>query len=402
MPNYNYIAISDLGKKIKGTMMADNSDDLDYKLNGIGLELIDYKIVGGSSFLSFSLSSNISTKDIILLCTHFEQLDNAGVPITDSIQDLRDSASNDNFRDLMQDIYESVKSGKVLSEAMAEHPKIFDEVFVGLITAGEKTGDLAKSFRYLSDHLKWSEEIKKKTKKAIRYPLILLVVLMGVMSVMMMFVIPKLSEFLLQQNFELPAYTRALISTSQFFESSWYVVIFIPLLLFVVHKLLYRLNDSYAYGVDLVFLKIPFIGKTMLKIDIARFSQFFSITFNSGIDVMDCFDVVQKVVNNRVIKESLQEIKQSVSDGNSISNSLKNSGEFPSLVVRMFQIGESTGNMAKSLDNVKYFYDREVNDSVDSIVGIIQPALTLIMGGLLLWISLSVFGPLYSSFGSIK
>jgi type IV pilus assembly protein PilC len=401
MPNYNYVAISDLGKKIKGTIIADNPDDLGNKLQGIGLEVLDFKILNNSSF-SFSFSSSITNKDIILLCTHFEQLDNAGVPITESIQDLRDSVKNNRFRDLMQDVYESVKSGKVLSEALAEHPKIFDEVFVGLIHAGEKTGDLGRSFKYLSEHLKWSADIRRKAKKAIRYPIMLLVVLMITMSIMMIFVIPKLTEFLTQQNFELPFYTKALISLSQIFQSSWYIIIFSPIMLIIFHKLLYKFNNSYAYTIDSILLKLPFIGLTMLKIDIARFSQFFSITFNSGIDVIDCFDVVKKVVHNRVIKKTLSDIQQSISDGNNISQSLKNSGEFPSLVVRMFQIGESTGNMSKSLKNVKYFYDQEVNDAVDSIVSIIQPILTLIMGGLLLWISLSVFGPLYSSFGDIR
>ena len=400
MPNYNYLAINENGKQFKGVMNANNNDDLEYKLGEIGLELITAKAAGTSAHFSFS--SNIQNKDLILLCTHFEQLDKAGVPVAQAIEDLRDSEDKAVFRDLMQDIYESVKSGKMLSEAMAEHPKIFDEVFVGLVKAGEETGGLHQSFNYLADHLKWSEEIRRKTKKAVRYPIFLLVVVFIVTAVMMVVVIPKLSEFLLKQNFELPFYTKALIAFSEFFKDGWYIMIIVPIIFVIGNKILYRTNKGYSYFMDSLLLHLPFVGPALLKIDVARFSQFFLVTFKSGIDVIDCFDIVQRVVQNKVIKKYINEISQDVSDGSSISMALKNSGHFPTLVVRMFEVGERTGNMADSLENVKFFYDKEVNDSVDTMVGVIQPALTLLMGGLLLWISLSVFGPLYSSFSNIK
>ncbi len=401
MPNFLYEAISSTGKQFKGSMNADNIDDLEYKLKEIGLELISHNLAS-KSFLNLSISKSIKGKDLILLCTHFEQLDKAGVPITQAIEDLRDSEDNTKFRDLMQDIYESVKAGKMLSDAMSEYPKTFDELFVGLVRAGEKTGNLSRSFAYLGDHLKWSEEIKRKTKKAIRYPLFLLLVVFIVTAIMMIVVIPKLSEFLLKQDFDLPFYTEALISFSDFFQTKWQYMISLPILLFIFHKILYNLSEAYSYFIDRIILATPYIGSTMLKIDVARFSQFFLITFKSGIDVIDCFAIVEKVVNNKVIKQSITEISQDVSDGNSISNSLRISKKFPNLVIRMFEVGEKTGNMEDSLRNVKFFYDKEVNDSVEAMVGIIQPALTLIMGLLLLWISLSVFGPLYSSFSQIR
>jgi type IV pilus assembly protein PilC len=401
MPNFNYEAISSSGKQFKGTMNADNIDDLEYKLKEIGLELINHSLTNVSS-LGFGLSKKIKGKDLILLCTHFEQLDKAGVPITQAIEDLRDSEDNNKFRDLMQDIYESVKSGKMLSEAMAEYPRTFDELFVGLVKAGEKTGNLSRSFAYLGEHLKWSEEIKRKTKKAIRYPIFLLVVVFAVTAIMMIIVIPKLSEFLLKQEFDLPFYTQALIDFSGFFQNNWQLMIAFPIVFYIINKILYKTIIPYAYMMDRVVLSLPYIGNTMLKIDVARFSQFFLITFKSGIDVIDCFTIVEKVVNNKVIKQSISEISQDISEGNSISNSLRLSEKFPNLVIRMFEVGEKTGNMEDSLKNIKFFYDKEVNDSVEAMVGVIQPTLTLIMGLLLLWISLSVFGPLYSSFSQIR
>ena len=400
MPNYNYEALNDKGKVTKGVMNADGVDSLEYKLQEIGLELITQK---NASSVSFSLFSNsVTKKDLILLCTHFEQLDKAGVPITEAIEDLRDSGENPRFRDLMQSIYDSVKDGKLLSESMAEHPKIFDEVFVGLISAGEKTGNMAQSFNYLSEHLKWSMEISRKTKKAVRYPIFLLLIVFLVLAVMMTVVIPKLSDFLIQQDFSLPFYTKALISFSDFFVAYWKSIIMGLVTIFIMNKLFIKFNEKYSYAVDALILKLPFVGSTMLKIDISRFSQFFLITFKSGIDIIECFNTVNKVVHNKVMKRKIEGVKADVSGGANISLALRNAVVFPSLVVRMFEVGEKTGNMEESLSNVKYFYDKEVNDSVEALVGIIQPALTLTMGGLLLWISLSVFGPLYSSFGQIR
>ena len=399
MASYSYIAVSKDGKQFKGNMNANGVTDLQYKLSDIGLELITANETSGGFF---NFKRTISVKDLILLCTHFEQLDKAGVSIIESIEDLIDSASNTVMRNLVQDIYDDVKSGKMLSQAMANHPETFDEVFIGLIAAGEKTGKLHQSFAYLSDHLKWSDDIKRKTKKAIKYPIFLMVVLFVVTAIMMLFVIPKLSDFLLNQNFDLPFYTVALIASSEFFKEHWAAMIFTPFIVYFFHRLFKYFFETYAYITDKLMLSIPFIGKALLKIDIARFTQFFLITYKSGIDIIACLKVVEKVVKNRVVKTTLKEVTQEISDGSTMSLALKNSQQFPSLVVRMFRVGEQTGNMTESLENIKFFYDKEVNDSVDALIGLIQPVLTLVMGGLLLWISISVFGPLYSSFSTIQ
>ena len=401
MINFKYTAIDSKGKTLKGTMGAVNETDLEYKLSEIGLELIDATKQVESKF-SFSFLSPIKSKEIILLCTHFEQLDRAGVPLTSAIQDLRDSSKSVAFRDMMQNIYESVKSGNLLSQALSEHPKVFSEIFVGLIAAGEKTGTLDKSFGYLGEHLKWMNEIKRNTAKAIRYPIFLFIVLVSVVSVMMVYVIPKLSSFLLKQNIDLPVYTEALISTSDFFQNYYYVLVVVPVVFYFINKILVKINTKYAYVIDHVKLQVPFVGSTLRKIDVARFSEFFMLTFKSGIEIINCLEIAARVVDNLVIKEAIKTIRQDVEDGSSISQSIRNSGQFPNLVIRMFEVGEQTANMSESLQNVKYFYEREVQDSVDRLISFIQPTLTIIMGGILMWISISVFGPLYSSFNSIR
>ncbi len=295
-----------------------------------------------------------------------------------------------------------MKNGSMLSAAFAAYPKVFSEVFVGLVAAGEKTGNLSESFMHLSDHLKWSAEIKRKVKKATRYPIALVVVISIVVTVLMMFVVPKLVDFIIAQGFSIPLHTRALIAVSYGFEHYWYLILGTPVLLFMGLMIAYRVSEPFAYRVDSIMLRTPVIGPVIRKLDMARFTHFFSVMFNSGIDILDSLESAKGVVGNRVLKDSIDLVKTNVTEGNSLTSSLRLSNQFPNLVIRMFKVGEDSGNMSEALENVNFFYNREVNDAVEAMVGMIQPALTVVMGIIIFWVIAAVFGPLYESFSKMK
>lgn len=400
METYIYYALNEKGHKVKGVIDAATEKDLEDRLKTLDLDLLSFRLKKETK--GFFFSKGISTKDLIMMCVHLEQLDRAGVPILDSLMDLRDSTDSPALKNLMSGIYESVKGGLLLSEALAKHPQVFSEVFTGLVSAGEQTGNLYDVFSQLANHLKWVSEIRRKIKKAIYYPIFLLFMMMGIIALMMLFVIPQLSNFLKAQNFELPFYTQALISTSEFFKDYWYVVLAVPVILTIVLKFACRVSEAFAYKVDKVKLRAPILGPTIKKIELARFCRFFSITFKSGIGILDCLGIASNVVKNRVMKESIANVRRSVGEGTSLTNSLKMSQEFPSLVIRMFKVGEESGSLDTVLENVNFFYDKEVDDAVNGMVGFLQPALTIILGGILLWVSIAVFGPLYSSFSKMQ
>ena len=261
---------------------------------------------------------------------------------------------------------------------------------------------MSDAFHHLAEHLKWSAEIRRKIKKATRYPLVLLVVISLVVSVMMLFVVPKLVDFILSQGFSLPIHTRALIAVSYAFQNYWFIILGMPAGLIITTIILYNTSERFAYKVDSIILKLPLIGPVVRKIDLARFTHFFSVMFNSGIDVLDSLRGAKEVVHNRVLKESVELVRTNVSEGNSMTSSLRLSNQFPNLVVRMFKVGEDSGNMKDALINVNFFYNREVNDSVDAMVGAIQPILTVVMGAIIFWVIAAVFGPLYESFSKMK
>jgi type IV pilus assembly protein PilC len=399
MPLYTYKAINDLGRIIRGTINGANEVDLETRLKGIGLDLVSCKETNEKHVILFN---HISNKDLILLCSHLEQLERAGVPILDSLSDLRDTAESTIVKNLMADLFESVRGGSMLSAAMAEHPKVFDHVFIGLVQAGEKTGQLAQIFSHLSNHLKWVVAIRNKIRKATTYPIFLLLLMASIISMMMLFVVPKLSNFLISQSLDLPFSTRALIATSHAFQNYWYLIFGIPIIALIVIKVFIKTSDSFAYLIDNFKLMIPVIGTTIHKIEMARFCRFFAITFKSGIGVLDCLEIASGVVNNRLIKESIITASRSVYDGNSLTVSLRIAGQFPNLVLRMFKVGEDSGRLDEALETVNFFYDKEVNDSVENMIGMVQPVLTMFLGAILAWVCIAVFGPLYGSFSKLS
>jgi type IV pilus assembly protein PilC len=380
-------------------MVAENDIDLETRLKEVDLTLVDFKVAKPKKA---GFSSRIKLKDMIILCLHLEQLTRAGVPIHESLADVRDSTESAKLRDIMTDVLEKVKGGMKLSEAMATYPRIFNEVFVGLVQAGEKNGNLTDSFIHMSDHMKWTNDLRRKVKKAVTYPAVLLVVMSAVIAILMIYVVPKLIKFIVDQGFEIPFHTRALIWTSEFFQNYWLFIFVIPFMGFIFLLGVYRTSEPFAYRVDSLLMKLPILGNVIRKINLARFTHFFSVMFKSGIDIPDALLAARNVVANRVIKESVEMVNRSVVEGNNLTTSLRISNQFPTLVIRMFKVGEDSGNMSDALENINFFYNREVNDSVDGLVGMIQPLLTIVMGGLIFWVIASVFGPLYQSFQNMK
>jgi type IV pilus assembly protein PilC len=399
MPIYSYSALNVKGRKLRGTMSAANEIDLEDRLSVIGLDLVHSKITKEAKT---SMFDKVTLQDLIIFCIHIEQLERAGVPILDSIADIRDTSESPAIKGIMAEVYESIRGGEMLSAALGGHPKIFNNVFVSLVEAGERSGNLHEVFHHLALHLKWINHIQSKIKKAIYYPTFLLVLMGGIISLMMLFVIPKLSTFLTAQNFDLPLYTKALIATSDFFKNYWYIVFSSPFVIFFGTRLACKMSEDFAYAVDGFKINIPYIGTTLRKIELARFCHFFAIMYKSGIGILECLDAASNVISNKVMRENVAIVKGSVSEGNSLTESLRMSNQFPNLVIRMFKVGEESGNLDVTLENINFFYDREVEDSVSNMVGVIQPALTIVMGGIMMWVTISVFGPLYNSFSKMN
>jgi type IV pilus assembly protein PilC len=299
-------------------------------------------------------------------------------------------------------LHENVKNGSLLSEAMGNFPKIFDVVSIGLVSSSEKIGNLHIAFSGIVDHLKWSSDIKRKIVKAIRYPIFTLIIGIAVMSVMTTVVVPKITSLLLATSGEeLPFMTIALVNFSNFLISNGIFMIISLIGIIILYKI-GRINESILLFTDKIKLKIPFFGSLVTKIDASRFSHFFATTFSSGIGVIESLSSGKQIISNMAIRNSISGAIVNIEEGSSLTNAIKNTGYFPDLVVSIIRTGEDSGNISVALENVSFFYDREINDSIDAVIGMMQPALTLVMGLMIAWIATSVFGPVYNSFSKFQ
>jgi type IV pilus assembly protein PilC len=381
-------------------LSAVNEVDLYNQLKQANLELVDCNKLGKSFVSGFSLQK-VTTRDLIQMFVHLDQLQSAGVPLLESLEDLRNSADNDKLRNIIADMYKNVAEGLSLSEAMARHPKVFTNIYISLVAAGEETGDLSTSFKEIVKYAKWTDELTRNIKKAVRYPIIVTVFVFIALIIMMRWVVPQVVGFLQSMDQELPMVTVALIATSDFVVNYFWQIIITPIALTIIVKIMLKKSQSFAFAFDVMVLNLPFFGPVTRKINIARFAQTFGVLFTAGIDVLRCLTAGRNTVTNLAIQQSLENVETQVRDGKTLSQGLDMSGEFPSLVVRMVRIGEESGRMREVLDQVSEFYNNDVNESIQGMIAMIEPMLTLVMGGMIIWIAAAIFGPIYSNLANM-
>lgn len=398
MPLHAYKAMDETGKVVVGNMDALNLVDLEMRLKRMGLDLIDGAPVKRGGFGG----SRIGRRELIAFCFHLDQLARAGVPIIESLADLRDSIDNPRFREVLSDLIESVEGGKTLSQALAAHPRIFDGVFVSLIRAGEETGNLPQVLHNLTESLKWQDELAAQTKKLVTYPVFLLVVAVLVTLFMMLYLVPKMVGFLKNMGQELPLHTQLLIATSNFFVNYWYLLLTVIILATMATAAAVRTHPQARLRFDALVLSLPWLGEVFKKIVLARFASVFAMMYASGISVLDSIRTTQGVVGNTVIRQGLQRVEAMIGEGQGITAAFQNVGLFPPLVIRMLRIGENTGSLDTALMNVSYFYTRDVRESIARVQSLIEPALTIIVGAVLGWVMLAVLGPIYDAIAKLK
>jgi type IV pilus assembly protein PilC len=279
---------------------------------------------------------------------------------------------------------------------------VFDGVFASLIRTGEETGRLPEVLKNLIDKLKWEDELTSHAKKIIIFPAFAGTVVLGAVTFLMINVVPQMVTFVKGMGQQLPLHTKALIFTSDAFVHYWYLIFGIPIAVVTGTLLAARSNYRLRYQLDLLKLSIPLIGPILKKIILARFASVFAMMYGAGITILDSIKMTEEISGNLVIREALQQVGQQIAEGQIVTQAFSNAGLFPPLVVRMLRVGESTGALDEALLNVSYFYNREVNEAIGKIQAVIEPALTVVLGIIMMWIAASVLGPIYDTISKIK
>src|SRR5882672_7731167 len=386
MALFAYKAIDTRGKTMLGQIEAINLVDLELRLKRMGLDLVR----GGPTRHGGSLlrSGAIKRADLINFCFHMEQLTGAGVPLVESLIDLRDSIENARFREVMSGVIESIQGGLRLSQSLAR--------------AGEDTGKLAEVLKSLVENLKWEDELAEHMKKLVLYPAFVGSIVIMVTFFLMIYLVPQMVAFIKNMGQQIPLQTRVLIEVSAFFVGYWWALLAAPLILFFGLKLAAQANPLVRYQLDRFKLALPVAGEIMRKIILSRFASIFALMYSSGITILDAIRSSEEITGNMVIQEGLKLAGQQIGEGKNVTAAFQEVGLFPPLVVRMLRVGESTGALDKALLNVSYFYNREVRESIGKIQVIIEPALTVVLGVILGWVMLSVLGPIYDVISKIK
>jgi type IV pilus assembly protein PilC len=399
MALYSYRAMDDQGKTHKGLQDAANQVDLELRLRRGGLDLIDAKVDSGG--MGFG-RSRIKRTELITFFFNLEQLTRAGVPLLESLADLRDTMNDQRFREVIANLVEAIEGGKKLSQAMAQHPDAFDKIFISLTHAGEESGRLPEVFLHITDSLKWQDEMASHTKTIMIYPAFVGTIVVAITFFLMIYLVPQLVGFIKGMGQEIPIQTRMLMATSAFFVSYWYILIALPVVLPIAVKMIITSSPEMRLRFDQLKLDLWVTGPILRKIILARFANTFAMMYGSGISILECISNSRDVVNNLAVAKSLDDVTHEIESGKNLTQSFQNTGMFPALVIRMLKVGEATGSLDKALLNVSYFYDRDVKDSIKKVQVMIEPTMTIVLGALLGWVMLSVLSPIYDIIGKVK
>ena len=399
MALFTYRAVDDEGDISSGSLDAINAIDLELRLKRLGLDLINFDPVKKNTILR---RRRVTRPELITFCFHLSQLLGAGVNIIEALTDLRDTVDTPSFRQVVASLLEDIEGGLKLSDAMGNHPYAFDSIFCALVRAGEQSGQLTEVLDVLTENLKWQDEMGTQARRALIYPLVTFCVIMVVIFVLMIFLVPQLASTFKTLVPTLPRETVVLIFISNIFVNFWPWLIGVPVVIGLAAFIFVRTSEKIAHRLDALSLKLPIWGEVQQKIILARFSTFFAILYKSGISVLDCIQICEKISGNRVMEDGLKRVGRSISEGQGIMQAFAATQLFPPLVLRMLKVGESTGGLDVALLNVSYFYNRQVRESVAKMQQLIGPATTVVLGLLIGGILYAIFLPIYDVVTKIK
>jgi len=400
MKAYRYVAVNAAGQTVRGEQNAESEADLEDRLARLELELLSAQAPREGGFRLRPRS--LPPRELINVLIHLQTLSQAGVPLLESLTDLRDSSDSSVIKAFAADLVDRIEGGATLSQALAQSPWPIDDVMVSLVQTGEATGQLSEVLAEVIDNLKWTDEINAQTKKLLRTPAFTGALVLGAVGFLMVYLVPQLLTFIRGIGGEIPVQTRVLMAVSAGLSSYGYLVVVVPFVAWLLVLGLTRSSPDWRERIDGWKLRLPPVGPILKKIILARFANSFALMYRSGVSVLDAIGYCKGLSSNFAYQRALDRALQSISEGQRISDAFGSISLFPPLVVRMLRVGENTGGLDKALSNVSYFYRREVNDAVDRLQASIQPALTVFLGGMVAWILSSVILPIYDVIAQVK
>src|SRR4051812_3818204 len=406
MPTFKYEAMDTRGGEVKDSVEAMHEKEAHQKIRGMGYFVTKMKEVRSGKGKSkgkkktgtrkkgqvFTLGG-VSSKVLCTFTRQFSTLQDAGLPVLRSLRILEHQMRPGVLKNALMDVVEDVESGSSLSEAFAKHPKCFDRLYVNMVKAGEAGGALEIILKRLADFKEKSQSLKRRITGAMVYPVVVILVAVAILTFIMIWIIPKFEKIFKDFNMRLPAITEWLIAVSHWFANYWYVMPLVPLSVWLMIKLI-RLNKSGAYALDRMYLWIPIVGPLIEKTIVARTTRTLGTLVSSGVPILESLSIVRETCTNAVFERMYQRVFESIREGDTIAEPLRQSKLVDDMVVNMIDVGEETGDLDSMLYKVADVYDEEVDVMVESLISLLEPLMIVVLGLIIGTIVVALFMPL--------
>lgn len=398
MPNYYYTYIDKNGIKKSSCIEGTSLEEVERKFDIIGVALIEIKEVNKKTVHNKKTAhqGKVRRRELIEFCIYLGALSNAGLSLVDALSDYASEIQNPAFKKIVESLSRGIKNGQTLSEGMSQYPRVFSKEFIHLIHAGEQTGTLPRSFKELRSYLEWLERINGDIKQATIYPLLVTIVLALFILFLFSSVVPKITSILIEMKVELPLITRVIMIISSISVRYWWLILLVTTAIPLAIKILARKSMAASKMIDSLKLRIPVFGILLQIIIQARFTQNFAVLHRAGISILENLQLCKGFIGNQIYAIALQKAYQEVTDGGSLSTALKNCGLFSGLVVRMFSVGEVSGDLENSLTNAAAYYDEEVPRRVKRAFSVLEPLIIISLVAVVGAVALAVFLPILS------
>lgn len=409
MPTYKYEAMDTTGGEVKDQIKAANEEEAQQKIRQLGYfvtrltEIAEKgaagkkgtaakKAAGGKKQKAFVIGG-VNQKALVTFTRQFSTLQDAGLPVLRSLKILEGQMKPGALKNALMDVVEDIESGNTLSEALAKHPKAFDRLYVNMVRAGEAGGALEIILRRLAEFKEKAQSLARRIKGAMIYPIAVISVAVAILSFILIFIIPKFEKIFIDFKLRLPWITEVLMATSKWFVKYWYVLPMIPLFIWLTLKLI-RLNKTGAYILDKVKLKIPVSGMIVEKSIVARTMRTLGTLISSGVPILEALAIVRETCMNLVFEEMFLRVYESIREGETISQPMRESRLVDDMVVNMVDVGEETGDLDSMLNKVADVYDEEVDVAVESLISLLEPIMVVVLGFIVGTIVIALFMPL--------
>jgi len=396
MPVYTWVAETRKGRVIKGEVEAVDEKSAGLQLRRRNLTVKKLKPKPKDLFEGLSLMKpKVTSKDIVIFTRQFSTMIDAGLPLVQGLTILAEQAENKTFKDILRHIVKDVEGGSSLAEAMQKHPKVFDDLFVNLVAAGEVGGILDTILQRLAAYIEKAEKLKSRIKGAMTYPIVVVAIAVIVIAVIMIFVIPVFQEMFASFGKALPVPTQMVVAMSNFTKGNiHYMIGALVVLIFLFKR--YRATANGRKTTDTLALKLPIFGPLLKKVAVARFSRTLGTMISSGVPIITALEIVAKTSGNVVLEEVILDVRSSIAEGQPIAEPLSENDIFPNMVVQMIAVGEATGALDTMLGKIADFYDDEVDTAVEAMTSMLEPLLMVFLGGSIGGLVVAMYLPIFS------